>query len=93
MCFKLDNGSELFSIQDMHRLRKASSGVMGSRSWAARPQGEDGDGSCPGGGGGRARARSNTRSAAASPNSENKKGNPCKRRPTRMFVWKFPQPS
>ena len=52
MCFKLDNGSELFSIQDMHRLRKASSGVMGSRSWAARPQDEDGDGSCPGGGGG-----------------------------------------
>jgi hypothetical protein len=34
MCFKLDNGSELFSIQDMHRLRKKSSGVMGSRSWA-----------------------------------------------------------
>lgn len=52
MCFKLDNGSELFSIQDMHRLRKASSGVMGSRSWTERPQGEDGDGSCPGGGGG-----------------------------------------
>ncbi|MGE4345240.1 MAG: hypothetical protein AB7F20_13385 [Geoalkalibacter sp.] len=34
MCFKLDNGSELFSIQEMHRLRKKSSGVMGSRSWA-----------------------------------------------------------
>jgi len=34
MCFKLDNGSELFSVQDMHRLRKKSSGVMGSRSWA-----------------------------------------------------------
>jgi hypothetical protein len=36
MCFKLDNGSELFSIQEMHRLRKQSSGVMGSRSWAGR---------------------------------------------------------
>ena len=34
MCFKLDNGSELFSVQDMHRLRKKSSGVMGSRTWA-----------------------------------------------------------
>lgn len=33
MCFKLDNGSELFSVQDMHRLRKKASGVMGSRSW------------------------------------------------------------
>lgn len=33
MCFKLDNGSELFSVQDMHRLRKKTSGVMGSRSW------------------------------------------------------------
>ena len=36
MCFKLDNGSELFSIQEMHRLRKQSSGVMGSRSWARK---------------------------------------------------------
>lgn len=36
MCFKLDNGSELFSIQEMHRLRKKSSGVMGSRTWAQR---------------------------------------------------------
>jgi hypothetical protein len=49
MCFKLDNGSELFSVQDMHRLRKKSSGVMGSKSWArgvpaARPE------SCPGSG-------------------------------------------
>ena len=42
MCFRLDNGSELFSIQDMHRLRKASSGVMGSRSWATRPQAGEG---------------------------------------------------
>ncbi|MBE1426842.1 hypothetical protein H4684_003518 [Desulfomicrobium macestii] len=33
MCFKLDNGSELFSVQDMHRLRKKSSGAMGARSW------------------------------------------------------------
>ena len=36
MCFKLDNGSELFSIQEMHRLRKQGSGVMGSRSWARK---------------------------------------------------------
>ncbi len=36
MCFKLDNGSELFSIQEMHRLRKQSSGVMGSRSWTGK---------------------------------------------------------
>lgn len=33
MCFKLDNGSELFSVQDMHRLRKKASGVTGSRTW------------------------------------------------------------
>lgn len=33
MCFKLDNGSELFSVQDMHRLRKKASGAMGSRAW------------------------------------------------------------
>lgn len=33
MCFKLDNGSELFSVQDMHRLRKKSGGAMGSRAW------------------------------------------------------------
>lgn len=52
MCFKLDNGSELFSIQDMHRLRKASSGVMGSRSWVARPQDEGAAGTCSGGSGG-----------------------------------------
>jgi hypothetical protein len=39
MCFKLDNGSELFSVQDMHRLRKKSSGVMGSRTWARRAAG------------------------------------------------------
>jgi len=34
MCFKLDNGSELFSVQDMHRLRRKADGAMGSRSWA-----------------------------------------------------------
>lgn len=34
MCFKLDNGSELFSVHDMQRLRKKSSGAMGSRAWA-----------------------------------------------------------
>jgi hypothetical protein len=33
MCFKLDNGSELFSIQDMQKLKKAASGRMGSRDW------------------------------------------------------------
>jgi len=33
MCFKLDNGSELFSVQAMQRLRKESSGAMGSRAW------------------------------------------------------------
>jgi len=38
MCFKLDNGSELFSVQDMHRLRKKSSGVMGSRTWARQAE-------------------------------------------------------
>jgi hypothetical protein len=52
MCFKLDNGSELFSIQDMHRLRKAASGVMGSRSWASRPRTEAEPPACPGGGAG-----------------------------------------
>lgn len=52
MCFKLDNGSELFSIQDMHRLRKASSGVMGSRSWTARNAPDEGASACPGGGDG-----------------------------------------
>jgi hypothetical protein len=41
MCFKLDNGSELFSIQEMHRLRKNSSGVMGSRSWVKKTGIED----------------------------------------------------
>ena len=54
MCFKLDNGSELFSIQEMHRLRKNSSGVMGSRSWAKKTgiggaqclEVSDGAGSC-----------------------------------------------
>ncbi len=53
MCFKLDNGSELFSIQEMHRLRKKSSGVMGSRSWTdkagiggARGLEESAGGSC-----------------------------------------------
>jgi len=51
MCFKLDNGSELFSVQDMHRLRKQSSGVMGSRSWA-RGVGEDQRGGCSGSGDG-----------------------------------------
>jgi hypothetical protein len=52
MCFKLDNGSELFSIQDMHRLRKGASGVMGSRSWAERPRPEAEASACPGGGAG-----------------------------------------
>lgn len=52
MCFKLDNGSELFSIQDMHRLRKAASGVMGSRSWARRQEADDEVAACPGGGAG-----------------------------------------
>lgn len=33
MCFKLDNGSELFSVQDMYKLKKNVSGRMGSRSW------------------------------------------------------------
>ena len=45
MCFKLDNGVELFSVQDMHRLRKTSSGAMGSRSWVdgvAHPRGKQG---------------------------------------------------
>jgi hypothetical protein len=51
MCFKLDNGSELFSVQDMHRLRKTSSGVMGSRSWA-RGVAEDQRAECPGSAGG-----------------------------------------
>ena len=52
MCFKLDNGSELFSVQDMHRLRKPSSGVMGSSVWARRPQAATETDGCPGGGGG-----------------------------------------
>lgn len=47
MCFKLDNGSELFSVQDMHRLRKVSSGVMGSSTWATRPDGPEKGGTCP----------------------------------------------
>jgi hypothetical protein len=51
MCFKLDNGSELFSIQDMHRLRKSASGVMGSSAWARRPKAAKEQGGCPGGGG------------------------------------------
>lgn len=40
MCFKLDSGSELFSVQDMRKLRKADSGRMGSRNWvgAETPQ-------------------------------------------------------
>ena len=29
--FKLDNGAELFSSQDMQRLRKAAGGAMGSK--------------------------------------------------------------
>lgn len=33
MSFKLSNGSELFSRQDLDRLRTASSGRMGSRLW------------------------------------------------------------
>lgn len=33
MCFKLDNGSELFSVQDMQRLKKPTSSRMGSRAW------------------------------------------------------------
>lgn len=33
MCFKLDNGSEFFSVQDMQRLKKPASGRMGSRNW------------------------------------------------------------
>lgn len=52
MCFKLDNGSELFSIQDMHRLRKAASGVMGSRPWASRPRAAGEAPACSGGGAG-----------------------------------------
>lgn len=31
--FRLDNGSELFSSQDMQRLRKLAGGAMGSRPW------------------------------------------------------------
>jgi len=50
MCFKLDNGSELFSIQDMHRLRKSSSGVMGSVSWVAERSHEDASPACKGDG-------------------------------------------
>ena len=38
--FKLDNGSELFSSQDMQRLRKAASEVMGSRPWVEGSDGE-----------------------------------------------------
>jgi hypothetical protein len=33
MCFKLDNGSELFSVQDMQKLKKSASGRMGSKNW------------------------------------------------------------
>lgn len=51
MCFKLDNGSELFSVQDMHRLRNKASGALGGRTWAKTdPQVEKvkcaGGGSC-----------------------------------------------
>jgi hypothetical protein len=38
--FKLDNGAELFSSQDMERLRTASSGVMGNRSWVDKKEKE-----------------------------------------------------
>ena len=55
MCFKLDNGSELFSVHDMHRLRKKADGAMGSRSWARRVSAAPGneisgdvDTECPG---------------------------------------------
>ncbi len=56
MCFKLDNGSELFSVQDMQKLRKSASGRMGSRNWVgqaspaiAKSEKEAGHG-CSGGG-------------------------------------------
>ena len=52
MCFKLDNGSELFSVQDMHRLRTASSGVMGSSAWTTRPNDSEKSEVCPGNGDG-----------------------------------------
>ena len=51
--FKLDNGAELFSSQDMQRLRKAAGGAMGSRPWvegfggeATHASGCSGDGTC-----------------------------------------------
>lgn len=50
--FKLDNGSELFSSQDMRRLRKAASGALGSRPWVEsdgevhKTSGCSGDGRC-----------------------------------------------
>lgn len=40
MCFKLDNGSELFSVQDMQKLKKPASGRMGSRNWVESAPGE-----------------------------------------------------
>ncbi|MBE1426219.1 hypothetical protein H4684_002883 [Desulfomicrobium macestii] len=46
MCFKLDNGSELFSVQDMQKLKKSASGRMGSKHWvdvkASSPVARDG---------------------------------------------------
>ncbi len=33
MCFKLEGGGTLFSTQDMQRLKKSSSGTMGSERW------------------------------------------------------------
>lgn len=55
MCFKLDNGSELFSVQDMQKLKTPASGRMGSRSWvhAAAPAAQRDRGEthgCAGGG-------------------------------------------
>lgn len=52
MCFKLDNGSELFSVQDMQKLKKSTSGRVGSKHWVdimpsspvARGGKEEGDG-------------------------------------------------
>ena len=44
--FKLDNGAELFSSQDMQRLRKAAGGAMGSRGEATHASGCSGDGTC-----------------------------------------------
>jgi len=57
MCFKLDNGSELFSVQDMQKLRKSASGRMGSKNWVgqasaspsvAKSEKEAGHGCCSG---------------------------------------------